>query len=185
MKSSPSETRKEGIAGPDMKSLAGLGLIILAAVYFYVLAGKIDENPIPGQLGPAFWPRVMLVLLIASCGLKAFEVFRGGGKGVADVVGSGPLLEVNRLKLWVMITMVLGVVYFLEVLGFALANFIFLLLFMRIAGLRRIPPLVLISLLGTVALLYLFVKVVYLPLPKGQWFFDDLTILLYRFLRII
>jgi len=185
MKSSQSETRKEGIAGPDKKSLAGLGLIILAAVYFYVLAGKIDENPIPGQLGPAFWPRAMLILLIASCGLKIIEVFRGGAKGVADVIGSGPLLEVNRLKLWVMIAMVLGVVYFLEVLGFALANFIFLLLFMRIAGLRRIPPLVLISLLGTVALLYLFVKVVYLPLPKGQFFFDDLTILLYRFLRII
>jgi hypothetical protein len=185
MKSSQSETRKEGIAAPDTKSLAGLGLIILAAIYFYVLAGKIDENPVPGQLGPAFWPRAMLVLLIASCGLKALEVFRGGGKGVADVIGTGPLLQVNRLKLWAMIAMVLGVVYSLEFTGFALANFIFLLLFMRIAGLRKALPLVLISLLGTVALLYLFVKVVYLPLPKGQWFFDDLTILLYRFLRII
>jgi|MudIll2142460700_1097286.scaffolds.fasta_scaffold16905_2 hypothetical protein len=185
MQSNPSEARKEGIAAPDMKSLAGLGLIVLAAVYFYVLAGKIDENPIPGQLGPAFWPRMMLVLLIAGCGLKALEVFRGGGKGVADIVGSGPPMEVNRIKLWAMIAMVLGVVYFLDILGFALANFIFLLLFMRIAGVRRVLPLVLISLVGTVALLYLFVKVVYIPLPKGQWFFDDLTILLYRFLRII
>lgn len=78
MKSSPSETKKEGLAAPGMKSLAGLGLIILAAIYFYVLAGKIDENPIPGQLGPAFWPRVMLILLIGSCGLKFLEVFRGG-----------------------------------------------------------------------------------------------------------
>jgi hypothetical protein len=39
--------------------------------------------------------------------------------------------------------------------------------------------------LGTVLLLYLFVMVVYLPLPKGQWFFSDLTIAIYRLLHII
>jgi hypothetical protein len=27
------------------------------------------------------------------------------------------------------------------------------------------------------------VKIVYLPLPKGQWFFDDMTIFLYRVLH--
>jgi hypothetical protein len=41
------------------------------------------------------------------------------------------------------------------------------------------------SVLGTVILLYLFVKVVYLPLPKGAWFFEDLTLAVYRLLWII
>ena len=36
----------------------------------------------------------------------------------------------------------------------------------------------------TVSLLYLFVKVVYLPLPRGQGVVEDLTIALYRLLRI-
>jgi hypothetical protein len=56
---------------------------------------------------------------------------------------------------------------------------------MRIAGYRRMGRLTLISVLGTIGLLYLFVKVVYLPLPKGQFFFDDLTIIIYRILHII
>jgi hypothetical protein len=56
---------------------------------------------------------------------------------------------------------------------------------MRIAGLRKKAPLFLTSVLGTIFLLYLFVKIVYLPLPKGQWFFDDMTIFLYRLLHII
>jgi len=56
---------------------------------------------------------------------------------------------------------------------------------MRIAGLRKKFPLFLTSALGTLFLLYLFLKGVYLPLPKGQWFFDDLTIILYRILHII
>ena len=37
---------------------------------------------------------------------------------------------------------------------------------------------------GTVALLYLFVKLVYLPLPKGDGPFEALTLALYRALRI-
>ena len=176
---------QETASPANMKSITGVVLIVLVAIYFFVLAGKIDENPVPGQLGPAFWPQTMLLLLMISCGIKGLEIFRGGGKGVADVIGTGPRLEVNQLKLWIMIAMVLGVVYFVEVLGFAMANFVFLLFFMRIAGLRKKLPLFLISGLGTIFLLYLFLKVVYIPLPKGQWFFDDLTISFYRILRII
>ncbi len=56
---------------------------------------------------------------------------------------------------------------------------------MRVAGLKKKLPLLLTSALGTTFLLYLFVKVVYLPLPRGYWFFDDLTIFLYRILRLI
>jgi hypothetical protein len=44
---------------------------------------------------------------------------------------------VNRLKLSVMIAMVLGVVYFLDILGFA-RQFHLSSLFMRVAGLRKI-----------------------------------------------
>jgi putative tricarboxylic transport membrane protein len=73
----------------------------------------------------------------------------------------------------------------MEILGFALANFIFLILFIRIAGMRKLPSLIVTSLLGTIFLLYLFGKVVYLPLPKGDWIFNDMTIFIYRLLYII
>lgn len=84
-----------------------------------------------------------------------------------------------------MIAVVVGAVAAMDLIGFLLANLIFLLLFMHIAGVKKKIPLFLISGLGTIFLLYLFVKVVYLPLPKGYWFFDDLTIFLYRVLQII
>ncbi len=172
-------------SGPALKSLMGPILIFILAVYFYILAGNIDENPIPGQLGPAFWPRMLLILLMASCALKALESFLAFGKGVADLGLSSPPPEVNVPKLAALIVMVVAVVFFLDILGFALTNFLFLLLFMRIAGLRKKLSLILVSFLGTIFLLYLFVMVVYLPLPKGEWFFSDLTISIYRFLHII
>ena len=171
--------------GPVWKSLAGPLLILLVAVYFYFLAGKIDEPPGPEQLGAAFWPKMILIFLMASCGMKAGEILMARGKKSAEETPAGPLPAVDHLKLAAMIAMVIAAVYFMDVIGFPLANFLFLLLFMRIAGLRKKWPLFLTSALGTIFLLYLFVKIVYLPLPKGQWFFDDMTIFVYRVLHII
>jgi len=170
---------------PIWKSLSGPLLIVLLSLYGYILAGEIDAPPSPEQLGGAFWPKMILVFLMASCGIKAGEILIARRKAGAERTPAGPLPEVDTLKLGAMIATVIAVVYFMEVIGFPLANFLFLLLFMRLAGLRKKLPLFLTSVLGTIFLLYLFVKVVYLPLPKGQWFFDDMTIFLYRVLRII
>jgi hypothetical protein len=172
-------------AAPDLKSLTGPILIFLLAVFFYVLAGRLDENPAGGQLGAFFWPKAILLLLMFSCGFKVLESFKGFGKGVADIGLEAPPPQVRTGKLIAMIAMLLAAVVCMETIGFPLCNFLFLLLFMRIAGLKKKSHLLIISGLGTVLLLYIFVKVVYLPLPKGDWFFTDFTIFLYRVLRII
>ncbi len=179
------EKMKTRYSGFKVKPLMGPLLIFIAAVYFYVLAGSIDENPMPGQMGPAFWPRTILVLLMASCVLKALESYLAFGKGIADMGVESAPPDVSVSKLIAMIILVLAVVPGMEILGFALANFIFLILFIRIAGMRKPPSLIVTSLLGTIFLLYLFGKVVYLPLPKGNWIFNDLTIFIYRLLYII
>jgi len=170
---------------PRLKSLTGPILIFLLAFFFFVLAFHLDETAAEGQLGAFFWPKAILILLMLSCGFKVLESFKGFGKGVADTGLSGPVAEVNTGKLAAMIGLLLAAVVCMEILGFPLSNFLFLLLFMRIAGLKKKTTLLLISVVGTVLLLYVFVKVVYLPLPKGQWFFTDFTIYLYRVLHII
>jgi len=181
----PAEKIKNRYSRLKIKPMMGPLLIFIAAVYFYVLAGSIDENPMPGQMGPAFWPRVILILLMASCVLKALESYLAFGKGIADIGVESAPPDVSVSKLIAMIIMVLAVVPGIEILGFALANFIFLILFIRIAGVRKLHSLIVTSLLGTIFLLYLFGKVVYLPLPKGDWVFNDLTIFIYRLLYII
>ena len=170
---------------PFLKSLIGPLLIFLLAVYFYFLAGRIDPPPSPEQLGAAFWPKMMLIFLMVACGIKAGEILLARRKEGAEGTPEGLRPEVNIPKLAAMIAMVIAGVFFMDIIGFPLSNFFFLLLFMRIAGLRKKVALLLASALGTIFLLYLFVKIVYLPLPKGQWFFDDLTIFLYRVLHII
>jgi putative tricarboxylic transport membrane protein len=170
------------LASRDWGNLKGPGLIFLVALYFYFLSWRIEE--IPGQLGPAFWPRVILILLMISCGIKALEVLFSRPRD-SEAGGGNRLPAVNYPLLAALIGSVIGVVVAMPLIGFPLSNLLFLILFMRLAGLRKKSTLFLTSTLGTLFLLYLFVKVVYLPLPKGGWFFDDLTIWIYRVLHLI
>jgi putative tricarboxylic transport membrane protein len=177
------EREKNGV-GKIFSRLKGPLLILLFTLFFYFLAGKIEETPIPGQVGPAFWPKAILLFLMISCGIKGVEIL-AAWKRESKVAEGEPPQAVDFLKLFAMIGLVIGVVVAMDFLGFLLANFLFLLSFMRLAGLKKKIHLLLTSSLGTIFLLYLFVKVVYLPLPKGYWFFYDLTVYLYRLLRII
>lgn len=183
MKSMPVGRKRAGIWN-YLAAGQGLLLIFLAALYFYFLAGKMDETTPPGQLGPGFWPKATLILLLFSCGIKALEIYFPRGKKPERPEGE-PLPAVNHTKLLTMIALLLATVAAMEAIGFLLANLLFLILFLRVAGVRKKSRLFLTSGLGTLFLLYLFVKVVYLPLPKGYWFFHDLTIFLYRILHLI
>ncbi|MBI4588540.1 MAG: tripartite tricarboxylate transporter TctB family protein [Candidatus Rokubacteria bacterium] len=157
----------------------GPALILFAGVALFVAAGRLPVVPVPGQLGPDFWPRLILVGLMGSCVLKILEVARAKGVGSEAV-----FLPLSRPKLVGGMALVLGYPALAPLLGFPLTNFLFLLAFMRLAGTRRPLVPVVIAAAGTVALLYLFVKVVYLPLPKGAGVLEDFTISLYRLLRI-
>ena len=164
----------------------GLVMICIAVIAACATVPKVSSTPMNKPAKVALVLGAGAAKGFAHIGvLKILESFFAFGKGVADTGLEGPPAEINNGKLAAMIVMVLAAVVCVDNLGFPIANFLFLLVFMRIAGLKRKIPLFLISFLGTIVLLYLFVKVVYLPLPKGQWFFNDLTIVIYRALRII
>ncbi len=163
-----------------LRQSIGPALIFLAGAGLFAAAGRLPVVPVPGQLGPDFWPRLVLIGLMASCVLKILEVARGRGGGGEPTA----LLPLSRPKLVGGMALVLAYPALAPLLGFPLTNFFFLLAFMRLVGMRRPLPLLLTGLLGTVALLYVFVKVVYLPLPKGAGVVEDFTIFLYRLLRI-
>ena len=81
-----------------------------------------------------------------------------------------------------------GCLYFVvaltPVLGFPLTTAAFIAAFMALAGGRSRVGLGASAVVGTVGLIYVFVKIVYLPLPKGDGPFETLTIALYRALRV-
>ena len=118
--------------------------------------------------------------------VKALEAIRGRGVKTdeADETDETALPSFSLPKLMGSVALILSYAAVTPLLGFPLATLLFFLAFTRLAGMRRPSHLLLISGLGTVVLLYLFVKVVFLPLPKGAGVMEDFTIFLYRLLGI-
>ena len=161
------------VAGPLMG-------VVLAIVLFWHTRG-LDDVAQTGQLGPGFWPRLVLIGLGAASLAKLVLDVRSVRRA-ADVTVERPAISPPLLVAGIA-TIVLYVVA-APLLGFAFATMLFVAAFMALAGARSAAAIVATSVLSTVVILYVFIKVVYLPLPKGVGAVENVTLALYRLLGI-
>lgn len=152
---------------------------VALAVVLLVASRGLDTVSAPGQLGPAFWPRLVLAGLLVACLAKALEDARA--RRTAKVTEAVPFA---RGRLTAAIAAIVLYVLLAPLLGFAITTAAFIVVFMILCGARGPLMLGANAAVGTVALLYIFVKVVYLPLPKGAGPFENVTLALYRALGI-
>jgi putative tricarboxylic transport membrane protein len=158
---------------------AAAPLLGLAFAVALLLASRgLDTVSAPGQLGPAFWPRLVLGGLAVACLAKAVEAVQ------RSVRVSRPAAPLARGRLAAAIALIVLYVLVTPFLGFALATAAFIAVFLALCGTRAPLALAANAAAGTVLLLYLFVKLVYLPLPKGEGPFELFTLALYRALGI-
>ncbi|MBI3634998.1 MAG: tripartite tricarboxylate transporter TctB family protein [Candidatus Rokubacteria bacterium] len=153
---------------------------VAAALALLIASRGLGDVAPPGQLSPAFWPRLLLAGLALACLAKAWQDARaatvGGGVDVARPFSRGRLAAgVGAIAGYVVLT---------PWLGFPITTAAFIAGFMWLCGGRGLFTLAANAVVGTVLLLYLFVKLVYLPLAKGAGPFEDVTIALLRALRI-
>jgi putative tricarboxylic transport membrane protein len=166
------------------RAAAPLGGLV-AAVILLVHAQGLDGAAREGQLGPGFWPRLVLGGLGLACLAHLVTARRRGGEPLAPAPAPdaepGPI-DWRRLAAGILLVVayVIGATW----LGFAIATAAFIAAFMRLGGARSAAGIAATALLGTAALLYVFVRVVYLPLPKGSGPLEDVTVALYRALGI-
>ena len=169
---------------------------VIASCLLLLATGGLDHGVPAGRLGPAFWPRLVLACLAATCLVRldrgAPRPLDHGGPGPRhdrrgarrDRRGGNAPGPISRARLGAAMALILLYVLAAPVTGFPLATVGFVVGFMWVSGARSAAGIAAGALLGTVGLLYLFVKVVYLPLPKGDGLFEAVTLALYRLLRI-
>src|SRR6185503_2363073 len=90
----------------------------------------------------------------------------------------------DRWKAVIGITILVSYGAAIPIVGFALATLIFFAVWLWLGGVRRPVTVGLVSVLGTLALLYLFAGLSKMPLDRGIDGFDALTVGLYRVIRI-
>jgi putative tricarboxylic transport membrane protein len=174
-------------------------VIVLAIVsYLYFLAAKIDFVAPGGRIGPDFWPKVILALTMVTC---AYEIVKNLFFGKADRDLEGVLASVLKdapqefpssaaeektypYLLWIGIAITVAYAVLIEKLGFFLCTLIYLAAFMWIGRYRRFGVILITSLIGSLAFMFMFMKVVYVSLPLGVEPFSQVSFLLMRLMGI-
>ena len=175
-------------------------VVLAVAVFLYFVATNIEFQQRAGTLGPNFWPKAILALLLATC---VYEIARTFLKkevteqvgGVLEVIveesaekhadmGVAVPVESHPLQLALGISATLGYVALVTRLGFFLSTTLYLAVFLVIGGYRRWGALALMSTGGALVLMFIFMKLVYVSLPIGEAPFSAVTLFLMQLMRI-
>ena len=167
--------------------------VLAAAVLFLYLTARIDYVAPRGRIGPDFWPRAVLGLLVLVC---AYEIVKrvlfaraeavvGVTQALLRAVGEGG--GQKRGKLWRLIAGVaatLAYVLLVNVFGFFLSTFAFIAAFIVIGGYGRLGEVLALAALGSLAFVVVFVKIVYVSMPLGMGPFRAVSVALMSVLGI-
>jgi len=156
--------------------------IFFACMYFYSLAGKFQFVAKTGNIGPDFWPKMLLGLTMAVClfeivktalSLKSKTKDRAAAKEQVEEEAETKRSYPGLLLIGTLMSVLY--VYLVTTLGFPLCTFLYFGLFMFVGRYRKIWLIVANSVIGTLVLVFVFMKIVYVSLPLGQAPFSAVT----------
>lgn len=173
-------------------------VMLAASCWLYWAASRIEAET-GGRIGPAVWPKAIIVLMALLCVYEIVKRLVVKTDFVAKGLLSGAELPHaqeaatrvgehrdddggNHPMLFAGIGLIAAYVVAVQWIGFFTATAIFLATFPWIGGLRRPLVNVTVSLVGTLALALVFLKVAYISLPLGEGPFRALSL---AFMRLI
>ncbi|HWB43944.1 MAG TPA: tripartite tricarboxylate transporter TctB family protein [Hyphomicrobiaceae bacterium] len=168
------------------KAIPFVVLIACSAFLFWRTLG-FEYQHVPGRLGPDIWPKIILVLLVITClfgmalsFLPAEEHTSPNSFAADDAPQSPPRHGLVALGFALFLMYPIALVY----LGFPVATFVLMVLFMIVGQWRHPVGVLVSSILGTLVLFYVFHGIVYISLPLGTGPFEDFTLWLSQLMRI-
>ena len=165
-------------------TLATAVAAVILARYF--IAPGVDLDAMSrGLAGPATWPKTMLYSVVACAVfifLRELHTLRAAVEPAAPGAPVEPRFDDAKLMMGIALLVAYGVGITLA--GIAWSTLAFIAGWLVLSGLRRLRAVVLVSVIGTAAILYLFVKVSLMPLDRGKGVFEQATVFLYQLLGI-
>jgi hypothetical protein len=168
---------------------APYALLLAAASVLYYFALRIDTSAAAGRISPDFWPRAVLTLLAVVCvyelakSLLSADARSAGGMlqdlldaSEAPVEAQSAAAPPSRLRLILGMGATLAYVLLVGVLGFFLATAAYLAAFVLIGGYRRWGVIAACALGGSLGMVVVFMKIVYVSLPLGAGPFRALSL---------
>lgn len=162
-------------------------LIVPVVVHLLALilpSFMFQSNQSSSQIGfgPAFWPMVMLrILTILSAIWVGYEICalrRTACPALMTTPREDGEYDIGKALIGLVGIVAYG--WLLPIIGFALATSLFIMLWCWFGNMRKPVVIVSVALIGTIALLWLFMGLALMPLPRGNGIFDGFSIFLLR-----
>ena len=155
-----------------------IGLTVAALLFYF--AQQIQYTPRPGMLGPAFWPKLAIGLMVAVCLFEIGRIvagFKSEMHGIAEALekDDGEQAATHQRLLIGGIVLVLVYAAVVDILGFLLSTFLFLAAFMYLGRYRKHVVVWSVSAVVTVLAALIFIRLAYISLPRGVPPFDRVT----------
>jgi hypothetical protein len=155
-------------------------LIFMGSLFLYWVTGSFQERTVlqGAQMGPAFWPRFILVSIILLSGIVSVGLIRRIAK---EKAWGESLMTMDRGKVRFFAAICLSVAYLilLPVLGFIAITPVFMIAFMLLLGEKSKGWIIGVSFGMTAVIVVLFTKAMYVPLPRGVWLFRKFSLLFF------
>lgn len=151
-------------------------IIFIGSFFLYWETFKFKGHEVYAKLGPSYWPKFLLILLMGLSVLVAVDAFRQRKKEEEVKEEIQPL---HKGKFLMAIGFIVAYFILLNVFGFILLTPFFLVAFMYLLGERKKAWMVIISVGITLVVIYVFTKAMYVPLPRGKGIFLNFSHLFY------
>ena len=168
-------------------SIAGFLLVTsLVLAFFFITAAADAGLEARGGIGPATWPKVMLIGIAVSAAMivarELARLFAAQSHERGGAAKDAPAYDNWKAAIGIALLVAYGLA--VPFIGFALATALFLVVWLAVGGLKKPLTIALVSVVGTITLLYVFAGLSKMPLDRGIGLFDAATVTLYRALGI-
>ena len=145
-------------------------VVFFGSLYLYFESMKFEGLDVYGKLGPAYWPKFLLICLMALSFLVAVDAIRARKKGHSEKEETSKV-DSGKLRFLVAIGFIVLYLILMKSFGFIILTPPFMIAFMYLLGEKNKIWLFGVSIGITVIIVFAFTKAMYVPLPRGQGIF--------------
>ena len=142
-------------------------ILAVLCIYCFFLVGAESPAATPTELGAAFWPRIILVMMIILLAVNIVNNLKAQKENKSSIMGELNLGGFLKSRLLVGIILVAVMALLMSAIGFMPDCLLFLIAYGFLLGERRIPLLVIRSLAITVVLYVIFQGALDIMLARG------------------
>jgi putative tricarboxylic transport membrane protein len=155
------------------------GVVFFASLYLYTIAARYKGHEIYGKLGPGFWPKFILIVMMILSLWIAVDAFRTRRKTAGEKSSEVVKTAGSRIRFFSALILIIAYFFLMNVIGFIALTPFFLIAFMILLGEKSWPWTIGLSIGMTILIVLAFTQAMYVPLPRGIGIFHDFSVLFY------